>query len=39
MAKLGNTIDVCTTAYAGRILSSELAKYPKLVKKSGLELQ
>ena len=39
MAKQGNTIDVSTTEYANSFFRSELAKYAKLVKKAGLELQ
>jgi tripartite-type tricarboxylate transporter receptor subunit TctC len=39
MAKQGNTIDVSTTEYANSFFKSELAKYAKLVKKAGLELQ
>ncbi len=39
MAKQGNTIDVSTTDYANSFFRSELAKYAKLVKKAGLELQ
>jgi len=39
MAKQGNTIDVSTTEYANAFFKSELAKYAKLVKKAGLELQ
>ncbi len=39
MAKQGNTIDVSTTEYANAYFRSELAKYAKLVKKAGLELQ
>ena len=39
MAKQGNTIDVSTTEYANAFFRSELAKYAKLVKKAGLELQ
>jgi len=39
MAKQGNTIDVSTTEYASSFFRSELAKYAKLVKKAGLELQ
>ena len=39
MAKQGNTINVSTTEYAGEFFRSELAKYAKLVKKAGLELQ
>ena len=39
MAKQGNTIDISTTEYANSFFKSELAKYAKLVKKAGLELQ
>ena len=39
MAKQGNTIDVSTTEHANAFFRSELAKYAKLVKKTGLELQ
>lgn len=39
MAKQGNTIDVSTTEHANAFFRSELAKYAKLVKKAGLELQ
>ena len=39
MAKQGNTINVSTSEAAGQFFRSELAKYAKLVKKAGLELQ
>lgn len=39
MAKQGNTINVSTTEYASQFFPSELAKYAKLVKKTGIELQ
>ncbi len=39
MAKQGNTINVSTTDYANSFFRSELAKYAKLVKKAGIELQ
>ena len=39
MAKQGNTIDVSTTEYANSFFRSELAKYAKLVKQAGIELQ
>jgi len=39
MAKQGNTINVSTTDYANQFFRSELAKYAKLVKKTGIELQ
>ena len=39
MAKQGNTINVSTTEYANQFFRSELAKYAKLVKKTGIELQ
>ena len=39
MAKQGNTINVSTTEYANQFFRSELAKYAKLVKKAGIELQ
>ena len=39
MAKQGNTINVSTTEYAKEFFRSELAKYAKLVKKTGIELQ
>jgi len=39
MAKQGNTIDVGTTAAAEKFFPAELAKYAKLVKKAGVELQ
>jgi len=39
MAKQGNTIDVSTPGYAAQFFRSELAKYAKLVKKAGIELQ
>jgi len=39
MAKQGNTIDVSTPEYANQFFRSEMAKYAKLVKKAGIELQ
>jgi tripartite-type tricarboxylate transporter receptor subunit TctC len=39
MAKQGNTINVSTPEYAAQFFPSELAKYAKLVKKAGIELQ
>jgi tripartite-type tricarboxylate transporter receptor subunit TctC len=39
MAKQGNTIDVSTPEFAQQFFRSELAKYAKLVKKAGIELQ
>ncbi|NDP43158.1 MAG: tripartite tricarboxylate transporter substrate binding protein [Aromatoleum sp.] len=39
MAKQGNTINVSTPEYAASFFSSEMAKYAKLVKKAGIELQ
>jgi len=39
MARQGNTINVSTPEYAASFFSSELAKYAKLVKKAGIELQ
>ena len=39
MAKQGNTINISTTEYANQFFRSELAKYAKLVKKTGIELQ
>ena len=39
MAKQGNTINVSTPEYANQFFRSELAKYAKLVKKAGIELQ
>jgi tripartite-type tricarboxylate transporter receptor subunit TctC len=39
MAKQGNTINVSTTEYAQQFFRSEMAKYAKLVKKAGIELQ
>jgi len=39
MAKQGNTINVSTPEYAAKFFPGELAKYAKLVKKSGIELQ
>jgi len=39
MAKQGNTIDVSTTEYANAFFRSEFAKYAKLVKQAGIELQ
>jgi tripartite-type tricarboxylate transporter receptor subunit TctC len=39
MAKQGNTINVSTPEYAAQFFRSETAKYAKLVKKAGIELQ
>jgi tripartite-type tricarboxylate transporter receptor subunit TctC len=39
MAKQGNTINVSTPEYAAQFFPKELAKYAKLVKKAGVELQ
>jgi tripartite-type tricarboxylate transporter receptor subunit TctC len=39
MARQGNTINVSTPEYAAQFFRSELAKYAKLVKKAGIELQ
>ena len=39
MAKQGNVIDISSTEQAGRFFRSEMAKYAKLVKKAGIELQ
>ena len=39
MARQGNTIDVTTPQVASQFFASELAKYAKLVKKAGVELQ
>jgi tripartite-type tricarboxylate transporter receptor subunit TctC len=39
MARQGNTIDVSTPEYAEKFFRSEMAKYAKLVKKAGIELQ
>ena len=39
MAKQGNTINVSTTEHAAQFFRSEMAKYAKLVKKAGIELQ
>jgi tripartite-type tricarboxylate transporter receptor subunit TctC len=39
MAKQGNTIDVSTTEFANQFFRTELAKYARLVKKAGIELQ
>jgi tripartite-type tricarboxylate transporter receptor subunit TctC len=39
MAKQGNTINVSTTDYAQQFFRTEMAKYAKLVKKAGIELQ
>jgi tripartite-type tricarboxylate transporter receptor subunit TctC len=39
MARQGNTINVSTTEYAQQFFRSEMAKYAKLVKKAGIELQ
>lgn len=39
MARQGNTISISTTEYAQQFFRSEMAKYAKLVKKAGIELQ
>jgi tripartite-type tricarboxylate transporter receptor subunit TctC len=39
MAKQGNTINVSSPEYAAQFFRGELAKYAKLVKKAGIELQ
>jgi tripartite-type tricarboxylate transporter receptor subunit TctC len=39
MAKQGNTIRVSTPEYAAQFFPAEMAKYAKLVKKSGIEIQ
>ena len=39
MAKQGNTIDVSTPEFAAKFFREEMAKYAKLVKKAGVELQ
>lgn len=39
MARQGNTINVSTPEYAQQFFVSEMAKYAKLVKKAGIELQ
>ena len=39
MAKQGNSINISTTEVAQQYFRSELAKYAKLVKKAGIELQ
>jgi tripartite-type tricarboxylate transporter receptor subunit TctC len=39
MAKQGNTINVSSPEFAAQFFRSELAKYAKLVKKAGIELQ
>jgi tripartite-type tricarboxylate transporter receptor subunit TctC len=39
MAKQGNTIDVRSPEHAAQFFRSEMAKYAKLVKKAGIELQ
>ncbi|WP_310463344.1 tripartite tricarboxylate transporter substrate binding protein [Sphaerotilus sp.] len=39
MAKQGNTISISTPEYAQQFFRSEMAKYAKLVKKAGIELQ
>ena len=39
MARQGNTIDVSTPEFAEKFFRSELAKYARLVKKAGIELQ
>ena len=39
MAKQGNTINVSTSEYAAKFFPDEKAKYARLVKKAGVELQ
>ncbi|HEX6707019.1 MAG TPA: tripartite tricarboxylate transporter substrate binding protein [Albitalea sp.] len=39
MAKQGNSINVSTPEFAAQFFRSEMAKYAKLVKKAGIELQ
>jgi len=39
MAKQGNTIDISTPEYAKEFFPKEMAKYARLVKKAGVELQ
>jgi len=39
MAKQGNTINVSTPEFAEKFFRGEMAKYAKLVKKAGIELQ
>lgn len=39
MARQGNTINISTPEFAAQFFRSELAKYAKLVKKAGVELQ
>ena len=39
MAKQGNAINISSTEQAGQFFRSEMAKYAKLVKKAGIELQ
>jgi len=39
MAKQGNTINVSTPEYAAKFFPAEKAKYARLVKKAGIELQ
>jgi tripartite-type tricarboxylate transporter receptor subunit TctC len=39
MAKQGNTINVSTPEFAAKFFRDEMAKYAKLVKKAGVELQ
>ena len=39
MAKQGNAINISSTEHAGQFFRSEMAKYAKLVKKAGIELQ
>jgi len=39
MAKQGNTINISTPEFAAQFFRSEMAKYAKLVKKAGIELQ
>jgi len=39
MARQGNTIDISTPEYAEKFFRSEMAKYAKLVKKAGIEVQ
>lgn len=39
MARQGNAINISSTEHAGQFFRSEMAKYAKLVKKAGIELQ
>jgi tripartite-type tricarboxylate transporter receptor subunit TctC len=39
MAKQGNVINVSSTEHARDFFKSEMAKYARLVKKAGIELQ